>query len=235
MTDGPATPENSASIPSYEISDSTAAIKTKRLLDRLSEYVSIDNWRKVVKEIGLDEGLSSTRNWKRLLFRSRKRHDIICLFFDRKKNLMELPDAKKTSEVMLIKMSPVDKSNPNDSTLDRGIGLAFLGLNRNDMLNPHRRTGDANRGHSGILLRVTFHVLQRIIQRGHGLSEDGEIGYNLLLNYLYFVWLTAVDIRMKNQKFPADLMVEYKGSRFIVHAPDSQSTMTLVTLLPRKK
>jgi hypothetical protein len=235
MTQGRPKPENSVSVPSYEISDSTAAIKARRLLNRLSEYASIDNWRKVVKEIGLDEGLSSTRNWKRLLFRSRKRHDMICLFFDRKKNFMEWPDTKKTSEVMLIKMSPDDRTSLNDDTIQRGIGLAFLGINRNDILNPHRGTRDSNWGKSGILLSITFHVLQRIIQRGHGLSEDGEIGYDLLLNYLYLIWLTAVQIRAEHQDFPADLTVNYNGTRFIVHAPDSQSTMTLITLLPQKK
>lgn len=136
MTEGRTKPENSVSVPSYEISDSTAAIKTRRLLDRLSDYASIDNWRKVVKEIGLDEGLSSTRNWKRLLFRSRKRQDMICLFFDRKKTSWNCL-MKKTSEVMLIKMSPDDRPNQNDDTVQRGIGLAFIGVNRNDILNPH--------------------------------------------------------------------------------------------------
>jgi hypothetical protein len=235
MTKGNGEFETPLHIPAHEISDSTAAIKARRLMEQLTKSASVENWQTVIAELGLNEELSNTRLWKRPLFRSAKRNDMLCLWFDRRKQLMDKPDAKRTAEVMLLKISVVDESSEHYDPSYEGIYLAFQGVQRNVILNPQRRSDEDKGFMAGALLKITFHVLQRIIQRGHGLADDGQISYYQLLNYLSFVWLTAEYQRVEHREFPVDLTVEYEGSRFIVHSPDKRAPMTLITLLPKKK
>lgn len=84
------------------------------------------------------------------------------------------------------------------------------------------------------LLKLTFHVLVRLIQRGRLLSDDGEISYMQLLKLLSEVQHLAEIEYDKQTTFPAEFKVDFMGFTFVVKAVADTATMTLVTVYPSK-
>lgn len=221
--------------PSFEISDSTAAIKAKRLMRALSERASADQWNEQLASMGIHPGISNTRMWRALLHLPAKSKDVIGSWYDQKNRLMDSPDPKKTISVVFVTLASCERGEETVEPGEEGLYLVFFTYERSRILNPNRSSAKRKLSKSGILLKVSLHVLQRLIQRGYGLSSAGEISYDLLLNYLYLVWLDAATCRdelAEKKEVTESITVDFHGARFVVKTPDEKGLMILATMLP---
>lgn len=226
-------PETTLATPEYDISDHTAALKARRLMAELKEYASSENWAKTNASLGLAGNISNTRRWRKILNMPRSRKDISGAWFDHKGNMMERPDPKKTAEVLVRILAATSPSGNGDSAQDRELYLGTMKFRRNEILRPGRL--DEQLGGAYKALRVSFHALQRMIQRGYGLSKDGELRYRALLDCLASVWEDAYQRFEIETSFPAEYRVEQEGAVFVVKVDNASTEMDLVTMLPPKK
>lgn len=225
-------PETTLSTPEYAISDHTAALKARRLMTELKEYASSENWAKTNAELGLNGNISNTRRWRKILNMPRSRKDISGSWLDHKGNVMARPDPKKTAEVVVRILAANTRPGNQGGEDERQLYLGTMKFRRNEILRPGRL--DKQLGGTYKALRVSFHALQRMVQRGYGLSNDGEIRYRALLDCLASVWEVAYQRFEKETSFPAEYRVEHESAVFVVKVDNAGSEMDLVTMLPPK-
>jgi len=217
------------SAPDYEISDQTAAIKARRLMGNLMDYGTPENWLRTMQSFGIKPEMSSTRKWKAVLQLPRQRKDSIGYWLNKSGERMEKPHPKETSEVLLFQLI-TDRAGDGDSRLT----LTTISLKRTNILSPQRRGSLDSKALAK--MTVTFHVLQRMTQRGHALSSNGEISYLKLVEFFTQIWQSAADLCLDQpHSLPAKFEIEHEGAVFIVKATNIASAMALVTMLPVKR
>ncbi|MBU2952177.1 hypothetical protein [Marinobacter sp. F3R08] len=219
-------------VPAYEISDQTAAIKARRLMDEVLNYATPDNLDKSLEDMGMSSDRSGTRRWKILLTLPARRRDLLGVWLDGKGRSMERPDPKKTRTLLLIMLVSSDLVSVRE-----GSGKLFLSsilFERNQILRAY--TSGIKAGKTSAMLTVTLHALQRMIQRGAALTDNGELSYVDLLNHLTNVFVLAQK-RFLADKTLLEHRIEFAGGTFVVRAGESgqgKSELTLVTMLPPK-
>ncbi|WP_166256378.1 hypothetical protein [Marinobacter salicampi] len=238
-------PAMKLSVPPYEISDHTAAIKARRLMAKLTDYATADNWGRKNVAMGLNNESSPTRRWKTILNMPKLRNDLLGGWFDRHGRPMPKPDPKTTAKVMVWMLASTKKRigyMDGDNVFgvvegeDSVLFLAGFIFSRNEIRRPDEMGRQV--GTAVVMLQVTFHAIQRMIQRGYALTEDGELGYIDLLNCLAYVYSNAKASYEADKSLPATYRVEHEGAVFIVQAKmgrNNEEDMTLVTMLPPKK
>lgn len=226
-------PDSTLATPEYEISDHTAALKASRLMQELKDYASPENWHKTLKELGFNQGITNTRRWRRVLKLPQTRKDVIAACLDRNGQVMERPDPKRTAEVMVWLLSSATPEGESSNGSENDLYLSVIGFKRSEVLHPEKT--DYMVGASRTMLKISFHALQRMIQRGYGLTKTGTISYRELLRCLTGVWCEACNHRTEKTTLPATFKVEYRGAIFIVKLNEEDNEMALVTMLPPKK
>lgn len=214
--------------PEYELSTHIAETKARRLLAGLSDYASEENWHRINEKLGVAPGLHPKKKWRAILKLPTKRNDIIGMWFDKKEQPMKWPDEKKTDLMTILLLAAGEPKTREEP--EKGLYLAYMVYDRAHVLKPSRP--DNQIGRVNVLLKVTFHVLVRLIQRGRLLSVDGEIDYMRLLMLLGEVQNVAEDEYDRLTSFPADIKVDLMGFTFVVKAVADTATMTLVTVYP---
>ena len=227
-------PSTSMSTPGYAISDQTAALKAGRLMQELKDYASPQNWLHSLGELGFREGISDTRRWRKILRLPQTRKDVIAACLDRNGNVMERPDPKKTAEVMvwLLTASTSDREDPEHAS-ENQLYLSVIGFKRSEVLHPEKI--DYMVGAPRRMLKVSFHAVQRMIQRGYGLTKTGDVSYQELLLCLTGIWGVGFKLRSEQTTFPATLKAVYEDTIFVIKVDDEVKEMALVTMLPPKK
>ena len=217
----------------YEISDETAAIKAKRLMNRLSKHATPENFLKTSERYGLRKGASPTKQWQAVLKMAMRRDDVIACLYDAKMRRLEKPDPKRTKEVVMFLLAQADGFVTDDEGERQadGLYLGYLSFPRSAMLNPERTSAE-DIGALYVMMRVTLHALQRLIQRGHAISKDGEISYQDLLTILLNVGCEAKNRMEQQSEFPATVKVESIGTQFVVKQNTPDGAMALLTMLP---
>lgn len=216
--------------PTFEISDGTAAIKAKRLMNELKKLGEPEVWFQNCATLGLKANASNTRRWRAILDMPRRRSDVRGIWLDRNGNQMEKPDSRKTAEVAVATLLTDDpqSSQPNQSESELYLGL--VNFQRKDFLRaPGHRISPSN---AGLILHVSQHVLQRMIQRGFSLTETGEISYRGLIEFFLLIYAEARQKTKEIDQYPATFNVEIEGAVFVVKAPSDHDVMTLLTMLP---
>jgi hypothetical protein len=226
-------PDTFLSTPEYVISDQTAALKTDRLMRELIDYASPENWHRSLKELGFKEGISDTRRWRKILRLPQSRKDIVAACLDRNGEVMEWPDHRKTAEVMVWFLSSGTPEKEVEYARKNQLYLSVIGFKRSEVLHPEKV--DYMVGASRTMLKVSFHALQRMIQRGYGLTRTEGVSYRELLLYLTGIWGAAIKHWTDETTFPATFHVEYKDTEFVIKVDVEGKEMTLVTMLPPKK
>lgn len=217
--------------PEYEISDHTAAIKARRLIAQLSDYASEDNWHRINERLGVKPDAHPKKRWRAILKLPLKRNDVIGFWADKNGLPMRWPDEKKTDEVLIMMLAAGEPKTPEEP--EEGLYLAYMVYDRSHVLKPQRPGNQISRVNT--LLKVTFHVIQRLVQRGRVLSIDGEISYMRLLKLLGEIQNLAEEEYDKQTTLPAEFKLEFMNSTFVVKATSDTATMTLVTMYPSTK
>ncbi|KAA1172794.1 hypothetical protein FWJ25_13350 [Marinobacter salinexigens] len=221
------------------ISDETAKLKASRLMNELMQYNDAENWLKGVSFLGFHEHASYTKRWRAILRLPIARKDLIGFWFDRKKQKMERPDPKRTNTVLLVKLyaDELIRKTAFGQEYNEGQGL-YLGstvLERSAILHPERSQSEQSIQDSTIIfMKITFHSLQRLLQRGYGLSDDGEVSYERLLTCLYEVWLEG-ELLFRKTSGEAQVIVPYAGLRFVLakkSGANNDAPLDLITVLP---
>lgn len=223
--------------PTFEISDSTAYIKAQRLMKELKTHANQQNWLRTNQQLGVQKERSQSKKWRALLDLPRKRQDIIGIWLDKAGRPMERPDPKRTAELVIFMLAAATPHMQGEDPVADGKEELFFSAatyNRTAVLYPDRGPKD-DRGLLYSLMKISFHSLQRMIQRGYGLSEDGEISYQRLLHVIDSVWDDATDLYEQQEIFPAEFKLVFAEATFVVKAFADTSTMDLVTVLPPKK
>ena len=237
------TPDSMEVLPmSCGISDETARIKASRLMNKLTQYNDADNWFKGVRSLGFHEDASNTKRWRAILRLPIVQRDLIGFWFDRKKQKMERPDPKRTNTVLLVKLYADElirrTAYGQKHSEGRGLYLGGTGFERSAILHPERdQSRESMQESTVIFMKITFHSLQRLFQRGYGLSDDGEVSYKRLLTCLYEVWLEG-EIMFRQTSNEKQVAVPYKGLRFILARKSSvnnDAPLDLITVLPPLK
>lgn len=216
-----------------QISDTTAAIKADRL------------WKIVQREKGHDTQILEVlanrhgsiepgiRLWSRIL----RLHEVIpdstvCFFKSNGEQQQEGHD-KRTKAVLLTGLF-VDQFNHSNQRLLLGSHLFKRSEFRNGSKGDGKLVLTPN-------LYLTHHAVQRLFQRGYGLTKDGEIDIGEFINILKLVWSAFYEaLQSENAKFGAEEIVGVKASiycqgyEFIVGC-ESEFTITLITLVDAKK
>jgi hypothetical protein len=217
--------------PSFEISDHTAAIKARRLMNELWDYSSEEHFNQWKTNMGLGVA-SNSKRWKAALRLPITSNEVFGSWEDKSGKSMDKPDFKRTKQVILYLLASgaVKQAEDEEGDPDKGLFLASLIYERSHVLNPKPRQGIGLIGQVCYMLRITFHVLQRLIQRGVGLSADGQISHQELLMHLFVVWCMALERYDEQEYFPATFKVEHFGATFVVKAEKDSKTMVLATM-----
>jgi hypothetical protein len=225
------------------ISDETARIKASRLMNELMLFNDPESWFKGLRSLGFHENASGTKRWRAILRLPTVQKDLIGFWLDRKKRNMERPDAKRTSCVLLVKLFADElvrtTSFGQEHAEERGLYLGCLVLPRSAMIYPERAQSRQSHQESTIVfMKITFHSLQRLFQRGYGLSENGEVGYERLLKCLFDVWLAGENL-FKQTREETRVIVSYAGLRFVLARQscinNNEAPLDLITVLPPQK
>jgi len=224
------------------ISDETARIKADRLMNKLMQFNDSENWFKSVRSPGFHENASGTKRWRTILRLPLVQKDLIGFWLDRKNRNMARPDAKRTSSVLLVKLYADELVRKTTSGEEHkgepGLYLGGTMLQRSAILYPDRaQSRHSNEESTIVFMKITFHSLQRLFQRGHGISEDGDISYECLLECLFEVWL-AGEILFKQSSEETRVTVPYSGIRFVLAKPsvtNNEAPLDLITVLPPRK
>jgi|AntDeeMinimDraft_5_1070356.scaffolds.fasta_scaffold01779_4 hypothetical protein len=224
------------STPKYKISNDTAVIKARRLMKELKEYGGAKNFEKNCAAIGFTPDASPTRRWQAILKMPKHRGDLFGAWYDKGDQIMIKPDPKKTTTVRFWFLA--SNTPPIEATDDTwtALFLTMAVMRRREFLNP--QTVNNQTGIAFTLIKVTLHSLQRMIQRGFVLTENGEISFMQLLECLMQVWVHADERYREECALPAEYKIEYEGAIFVIKAAEDywgQVAMTLVTMLPPKK
>ena len=198
-------PKTALATPEYVISDHTAALKARRLMTELKEHASAENWARTNTQLRVKKGISNTRRWRRTLQMPRTRDDILGAWVDGNGEFMRRPDPKKTAEVIIWILAAGATSGKINSAPDAELYLAWISFKRSEVLHPEKvghKVGPAN-----TMLRITLHAIQRMIQRGYGLTDKGEISYIVLLDCLLMVWQKGRRLLDQETSFPAEYRV----------------------------
>ena len=119
---------------------------------------------------------------------------------------MMRPDPKKTAEVF-IWMPASTKLNPKAlGEEESAVYLSCIMFKRREILYPEKV--DYKPGTAAILLRITLYAIQRMIQRGYALAEDGEISYSELLSCLGYIYSGAIEQYEVAPTLPAENRVK---------------------------
>ena len=243
MNQRPTTPDPMALLPlSCGISDETARIKASRLMNKLVQFNDTENWFKGVRSLGFHENASSTKRWRAILRLPQVHKDLIGFWLDRNNQWMERPDAKRTRRVLLVKLYADEivrnTSQGRISTGENGLFLGGTNFQRSAILHPERvQSRQINEDSTIIFMKITFHVLQRLFQRGYGLSDEGELSYERLLKCLFEVWLAGENLFLEAPE-KSQVIVPYDGLRFVLSKRDcvnNEAPLDLVTVLPAQK
>lgn len=243
MNQRPTTPDPMELLPlSCGISDETARIKASRLMNKLMQFNDAENWFKSVRSLGFHENASSTKRWRTILRLPLVQKDLIGYWLDRKKQNMARPDAKRTSSVLLVKLYADElvrkTASGEEHKGEQGLYLGGTMFQRSAVLHPERAQSQQSTKESTIIfMKITFHSLQRLFQRGYGLSEDGDISYERLLKCLFDVWLAGENL-FKQSSEETRVTVPYSGVRFVLARPsctDNDAPLDLITVLPPQK
>ncbi len=235
-------PPPSATVPLYAISDSTAAIKADRLKREISAWSSRENWVKLLKNAEVRSEISPTKRWRNIVSADRKQSGLLTHRFDKKGLRTETRDPKKVSRVLAYtlydgEVLAIEKDE--SSSLSEGCFLACAIFNRTRILNPKRDVSHNAAEDTRALLRVTRHALQRLFQRGFGLSHNGNIEYGALIE----LFVTCREQVAKawgggnsNQHGQLDeIEIPLKTVRLVVKRDDNDDVPTLVTIEPAKE
>lgn len=226
----------------YGISDETARIKAERLMNKLIQFNDAGNWFKSIRFLGFHENASGTKRWRTILQLPLVQKDLIGFWLDRKNREMVRPDAKRTNSVFLVKLyaDELVRKTAYGAKHKEGQGL-YLGstmLQRSAILYPERaRSRELTEVSTMVLMKITFHSLQRLFQRGYGLSDDGNISYERLLKCLLDVLLAGENLF---QQAPEEtrVTVPYLGLRFVLarqSGTNNAAPLNLITVLPSRK
>lgn len=226
-------PKTALVTPKYEISDHTAALKTRRLMQELKGYATAENWISTLRQLGLKAGISNTRRWRRVLKLPYTRKDVIAACLDRNGDLMDQPDPKETAEVMVWLLTAAPPEDESDDSPNTDLYLSVIGFKRSEVLHPEKAKDPV--GAPRTMLKVSFHALQRMIQRGYGLSVEGELSYLELLFCITGIWGAANNEMPEKPTHQVSIKVEYKGATFVLKMDTGDTEMTLVTMLSPKK
>lgn len=207
------------------ISDETAMIKAKRYMEQLKEYGSESNWYAVSKQYGLDINSTPSKQWKAILRLANTRKDARYLCFDAK-GVQVAPTAKK-------KIRMVTSLNLASDEYFEGVHLIYLRWHRSLTLRPRLDTPPFD---AVPILKITLHSLQRIFQRGYGITKDGELDYLHLTDVLIDVFAEAFEEKT-NGNADNKIIVDIDSARCVVVCEElpPASPMTLVTVLPVRK
>lgn len=224
------------------ISDETARIKASRLMNKLVELNDPEYWFKGVRSLGFREDVSDTKRWKAILRLPTVEKELIGFWLDRKNRQMERPDPKRTSRVLIVKLHADEivrnTSQGRVNTGEEGLFLGSTCFQRSAILHPERaQSQQINQDSTMIFMKITFHVLQRLFQRGYGLSEGGDVSYERLLKCLFDVWL-AGEFLFRKAPEDGQVIVPYGGLRFVLcrrGCSNDEAPLDLVTVLPAKK
>lgn len=224
------------------ISDETARIKAIRLMNELMLFNDPESWFMGLRSLGFHENASGTKRWRAILRLPTVQKDVIGFWLDRKKRNMERPDARRTSCVLLVKLFADElvrtTSCGQEHAEERGLYLGCLALPRPAIIYPERAQSRQSHQESTIVfMKITFHSLQRLFQRGYGLSEEGGISYERLLKCLFDVWL-AGKILFGQTPEETRVIVPFAGLRFVLARNtciNGEAPLDLITVLPPQK
>ena len=216
-----------------QISDTTAALKAERLFKTVSHEKGEDTQILAVlanRHGSIEPGI---RLWKRIL----RLRDLIPdsrVSFLNSNGKEEQEGHEKRTKVVLLTGLFVDQSNQSSQRLLLGSHLFSRSEFRNGSKGRAKLTLTPN-------LYLTHHAIQRLFQRGYGLTKDGEIDIGELTNILTLVWGTFYEALGNHYgKFGEEEIVGSKASiychgyEFIIGC-ESRLTITLITLVDAKK
>jgi hypothetical protein len=230
-------PSITLATPTFEVSDYIARAKTKRLMDELYAHGNEQTWHRINRDLGITAGKSQKKKWDVILELPNSRKDVIGTWLDKDGDQMPQSHPKKTAEVMVFMLAVGTPNKIGEEPVDdadKALYLSSTSYERRDVLHPER-TPSENRGMVFTLLKVTFHSLQRIMQRGYALSDQGEISYKRLLELLFCVWADADDECDLLTDRPATLKLAFAEAIFVVKVPEGSGSLDLVTVLPPNK
>ena len=237
------TPDSIEVLPlSCGISDETAKLKASRLMNKLMHYNDAENWFKGVRSLGFHEDASNTKRWRAILRLPIVQKDLIGFWFDRQKQKMERPDPKRTHTVLLVKLYADElirtTTYGQEYSEGQGLYLGGTGFERSAILHPERtQSRESMQESTVIFMKITFHSIQRLFQRGYCLSDDGEVSYERLLTCLHEVWLEG-EILFRQTSDEKQVTVPYKGLRFVLarkSCANNDAQLDLITILPPLK
>ncbi|MBW3198996.1 hypothetical protein [Marinobacter nauticus] len=232
-------PPPSATVLPNAISDGTAALKADRLKREISAWSSRENWIKILKNAEVRSGISPTKRWSNIVSADRKQSGLLTHRFDKKGLRTETRDPKKVSRVLAYTLydgEVVTIEKDESSSLSEGCFLACAIFNRTRILNPKRNVSHNAAEDTRALLRVTRHALQRLFQRGFGLSHNGNIEYRALLEL--FVTCREQVGRAWGGTSPDqhgqldEIEIPFNSVRLVVKRDDNDDVPTLVTIKP---
>ena len=235
-------PAPSATIIRDTISDSTARIKAERLKREISAWSSSENWKKTIVSVGVRTDISPTKRWRNIISADKKQSHLLTHRFDKKGLRTETLDPKKISKVILYTLydgeaKAVEEDGSTSSFED--CLLACVSFDRTRSLNPRRSGSHDAEDDTRALLRITRHALQRLFQRGFGLSQNGSIEYQNLLQLFITcrdqvgrAWAgTSPD--QPGQQNEIEIIID--DVRLVVKRDAHDDIPTLVTIKPGKR
>jgi hypothetical protein len=225
MTNSYFAPPN-ATVLDFDISDSTARIKAERFMASLQSYANPDNFRQLNQQFGIRGDRTPTSVWKSIINIGLKREDVFALLEGRKSE-SQIPEMNKAIKAVHV-FAMIGENNP-----EIGLWLIRMSYKRSKILKP--QPGERI-GSPSLLIKVTFHSLQRIFQRGYGLTKDGELSQFQLVKILFFVWREALQASIEQGISNGKLIVVTPQARFVVAielmGENRVRVFHLVTVLP---
>lgn len=225
-----------ATVLNVSISDETAMIKARRFMDNLKSYSDLGNWAATSQRLGLNGQGTPKKAWETILRFNKTRKDSLVYCTDKTGNMAPASNPRKVSFVHVVNLLASGPAGLADdgSIVEYGLWLANLTFTRSRVLRP--RYGDSQPDVAS-LLKITMHSLQRIFQRGYGLTEDGELDYMHLTRLTVWLWQECVE-RYEGLPGSVDqITISASEAKFVVSRTGSEpmSPMTLITVLPARK
>ena len=226
-------PLNFPKILSSQISDTTAALKAEKLFKTVLHEKGQDTEIRAVladRHGTLDSGI---RLWHRILKLRELIPDSSVRFYDSNGQEHDEGHEKRTKAVLLTGLF-VDQTNQSAQRLVLGSHL----FKRSEF-----RNGSKGRGKLILtpMLYLTHHAVQRLFQRGYGMTDDGQVDIGEFTSLLSLVWGTFYEALTENYaKFGEEEIVGSKASIFcqgyeFVVGCESRFSISLITLMDAKR
>lgn len=223
-----------------QISDHTATIKVNRFLKEMKKSHQTNDFFNPELFVDFHKKFSVTRVWKDSMSVPKRNKNVITVYLNKKmetsvfcpeEGLTKIGDPKQTAWVGHFSLVHANKDDIYGGRGFEGLLLARMIYSREFI-----RKGIASDGQL-ILdspLKVTFHSLQRLVQRGHCMADNGQITYRKLLVTLYKLYHQML---FQNRSRDEDGLMQFRfvegGLRHVISV-DKYMYGTLVTVLPGK-